>query len=231
MCCRSVQLRLDRTRNVGSFGSQADIGDTKFEYRLFFDLLTEFVVVRSENGHENDSHQRPELRLRRRVGRLCQQGRISGRGNRVPRGEPSQDPSRRPRRSPPAIRPGSVATCFGSTTAIKLGRVIVGLTRNFGSSAQFCSVPKRAFQAAPSGRFSTSTSRSTHRTTRRSRLTGEGELFYERATQILTDVAAARNMFGGLGQVPRGQSAGRHPRGARQARHHPAIARVHGALP
>lgn len=44
-----------------------------------------------------------------------------------------------------------------------------------------------------------------HRTTRRSSLTGEGELFYERATQILTDVAGARNLFGGVGQVPKGR--------------------------
>jgi len=44
-----------------------------------------------------------------------------------------------------------------------------------------------------------------HRTTRRSSLTGEGELFYERATQILTDVAGAQNLFGGSGQMPRGR--------------------------
>ncbi|MET0219807.1 MAG: LysR family transcriptional regulator [Tardiphaga sp.] len=44
-----------------------------------------------------------------------------------------------------------------------------------------------------------------HRTTRRSSLTGEGELFYDRATQILTDVAAAQNLFGGSAQVPRGR--------------------------
>jgi LysR family transcriptional regulator, regulator for bpeEF and oprC len=44
-----------------------------------------------------------------------------------------------------------------------------------------------------------------HRTTRRSSLTGEGEIFYERATQILTDVAGAQNLFGGSGQVPRGR--------------------------
>ncbi|MDF3808683.1 LysR family transcriptional regulator [Rhodopseudomonas sp. BAL398] len=43
------------------------------------------------------------------------------------------------------------------------------------------------------------------RTTRRSSLTAEGELFYERATQILTDVAGAQNLFGGSGQVPRGR--------------------------
>ena len=44
-----------------------------------------------------------------------------------------------------------------------------------------------------------------HRTTRRSSLTGEGEIFYERATQILTDVAGAQNLFGGSAQVPRGR--------------------------
>ncbi len=44
-----------------------------------------------------------------------------------------------------------------------------------------------------------------HRTTRRSSLTGEGELFYARATQILTDVAGAQNLFGGSGQVPKGR--------------------------
>jgi LysR family transcriptional regulator for bpeEF and oprC len=44
-----------------------------------------------------------------------------------------------------------------------------------------------------------------HRTTRRSSLTGEGELFYERATQILTDLAGAQNLFGGAGQTPKGR--------------------------
>ena len=44
-----------------------------------------------------------------------------------------------------------------------------------------------------------------HRTTRRSSLTGEGELFYERALQILGDVDTARNLFGGSGQAPRGR--------------------------
>jgi LysR family transcriptional regulator for bpeEF and oprC len=44
-----------------------------------------------------------------------------------------------------------------------------------------------------------------HRTTRRSSLTGEGELFYERATRILTDVAEAQNLFGGAGQIPKGR--------------------------
>ena len=44
-----------------------------------------------------------------------------------------------------------------------------------------------------------------HRTTRRSSLTGEGELFYERAAQILADVVGAQNLFGGSGQVPKGR--------------------------
>ncbi|WP_213979411.1 LysR substrate-binding domain-containing protein [Sphingomonas sp. dw_22] len=44
-----------------------------------------------------------------------------------------------------------------------------------------------------------------HRTTRRSSLTGEGELFYERASQILADVAGAQNLFGSSGQAPKGR--------------------------
>lgn len=44
-----------------------------------------------------------------------------------------------------------------------------------------------------------------HRTTRRLSLTGEGELFYERGTQILADVAGAQNLFGGSGQLPKGR--------------------------
>ena len=44
-----------------------------------------------------------------------------------------------------------------------------------------------------------------HRTTRRSSLTGEGELFYERATRILADVEEARDLFGGSGQHPKGR--------------------------
>lgn len=35
--------------------------------------------------------------------------------------------------------------------------------------------------------------------------TGEGELFYERATQLLADAQEARNLFGGPGQTPRGR--------------------------
>lgn len=44
-----------------------------------------------------------------------------------------------------------------------------------------------------------------HRTTRRSSLTGEGEIFYERASQILVDLDEAQNLFGGAGQAPRGR--------------------------
>lgn len=44
-----------------------------------------------------------------------------------------------------------------------------------------------------------------HRTTRRSSLTSEGEMFYGRATQILTDLAAAQNLFGGPGHAPKGR--------------------------
>ncbi len=44
-----------------------------------------------------------------------------------------------------------------------------------------------------------------HRTTRRSSLTGEGELFYERAAQILADVAGAQNLFGSSRQAPKGR--------------------------
>jgi LysR family transcriptional regulator for bpeEF and oprC len=44
-----------------------------------------------------------------------------------------------------------------------------------------------------------------HRTTRRSSLTSEGELFYERVTQILADVEEARDLFSGSGQLPKGR--------------------------
>ncbi|WP_189045430.1 LysR family transcriptional regulator [Aliidongia dinghuensis] len=43
------------------------------------------------------------------------------------------------------------------------------------------------------------------RTTRRTSLTGEGELLYEKATQLLSDVAGAENLFGGAGEAPRGR--------------------------
>jgi LysR family transcriptional regulator for bpeEF and oprC len=44
-----------------------------------------------------------------------------------------------------------------------------------------------------------------HRTTRRASLTGEGEVFYERATQVLADAAETRNLFGGSSEKPRGR--------------------------
>lgn len=44
-----------------------------------------------------------------------------------------------------------------------------------------------------------------HRTTRRSNLTGEGEVFYEKAIQLLSDVAETQNLFGGSGDSPRGR--------------------------
>lgn len=44
-----------------------------------------------------------------------------------------------------------------------------------------------------------------HRTTRKVRLTSEGELFYERARGILADVAAASTMFGRSGDTIRGR--------------------------
>jgi LysR family transcriptional regulator, regulator for bpeEF and oprC len=43
------------------------------------------------------------------------------------------------------------------------------------------------------------------RTTRRISLTGEGELFYDRATRLLTDIADAQNLFGGTDVPPRGR--------------------------
>jgi len=44
-----------------------------------------------------------------------------------------------------------------------------------------------------------------HRTTRRTTLTSEGELFYERAARLLADAQETRNLFGGPGQMPRGR--------------------------
>nr|WP_199045043.1 LysR family transcriptional regulator [Dyella sp. ASV24] len=44
-----------------------------------------------------------------------------------------------------------------------------------------------------------------HRTTRRVGLTGEGESLYERATALLNDVAAVRNLFGGSADHPVGR--------------------------
>src|SRR5690606_7109135 len=44
-----------------------------------------------------------------------------------------------------------------------------------------------------------------HRTTRRSNLTGDGELFYEKAIQLLSDVAETQHLFGGSVDAPRGR--------------------------
>lgn len=43
------------------------------------------------------------------------------------------------------------------------------------------------------------------RTTRRLNLTAEGELFYERATRLLTDITEAQNLFGGNALAPAGR--------------------------
>ena len=44
-----------------------------------------------------------------------------------------------------------------------------------------------------------------HRTTRRISLTAEGEQFYDRATRLLTEIADAKNLFGGSSFTPRGR--------------------------
>ena len=44
-----------------------------------------------------------------------------------------------------------------------------------------------------------------HRTTRRSTLTGEGELLYEHALQLLADADRTKNLFGGSHQAPCGR--------------------------
>lgn len=43
------------------------------------------------------------------------------------------------------------------------------------------------------------------RTTRRMSLTAEGELFYDRATRLLSEIADAKNLFGGRAVAPRGR--------------------------
>lgn len=58
---------------------------------------------------------------------------------------------------------------------------------------------------AVSGLEATLGARLLHRTTRRLALTGEGESLYERATALLNDVAAVRNMFGGSAEHPVGR--------------------------
>src|SRR4030095_15424292 len=44
-----------------------------------------------------------------------------------------------------------------------------------------------------------------HRTTRSATLTAEGEHFYERATQILAEVAEAKTLYSSKGTPPRGR--------------------------
>jgi LysR family transcriptional regulator for bpeEF and oprC len=44
-----------------------------------------------------------------------------------------------------------------------------------------------------------------HRTTRQTSLTSEGRLFYDRSVAILNEVGQARNLFGGVGDAPKGR--------------------------
>lgn len=44
-----------------------------------------------------------------------------------------------------------------------------------------------------------------HRTTRQTSLTSEGRLFYDRSISILNEVGQARNLFGGVGDTPKGR--------------------------
>jgi LysR family transcriptional regulator, regulator for bpeEF and oprC len=83
--------------------------------------------------------------------------------------------------------------------------VAVADNGNFARAAAALRMARPSVTNAVSALEASIGARLLHRTTRRSSLTGEGEIFYECATQILTDVAGAQNLFGGSGQVPRGR--------------------------
>jgi LysR family transcriptional regulator, regulator for bpeEF and oprC len=83
--------------------------------------------------------------------------------------------------------------------------VAVADNGNFARAAAALRMARPSVTNAVSALEASIGARLLHRTTRRSSLTGEGEIFYERATQILTDVAGAQNLFGGSGQVPSGR--------------------------
>lgn len=86
-------------------------------------------------------------------------------------------------------------------------RVFVSVVDN-GSFARAADALRMARPSVTNaiGRLETSVgARLLHRTTRRTSLTGEGEQLYDRATQLLADVADTRNLFGGTGDTPRGR--------------------------
>lgn len=83
--------------------------------------------------------------------------------------------------------------------------VAVVETGNFTRAADTLRMARPAVTNAINGLEKDVGARLLHRTTRRSSLTGEGELLYAHATTILKDVADTRNLFGGSGESPKGR--------------------------
>ncbi|MEN0036767.1 MAG: LysR family transcriptional regulator [Cellvibrio sp.] len=76
---------------------------------------------------------------------------------------------------------------------------------SFAKAADALSMTRPSVTNAINALESSIGARLLHRTTRRSSLTGEGEIFYEKAMQLLSEVAETKNLFGGSGDSPHGR--------------------------
>ncbi|GGA14531.1 LysR family transcriptional regulator [Dyella caseinilytica] len=83
--------------------------------------------------------------------------------------------------------------------------VTVAETRNFSRASDMLRMARPGITKAISELEASLGARLLHRTTRRVSLTGEGESLYERATGLLSDAAAIRNLFGGSEEHPAGR--------------------------
>ena len=77
--------------------------------------------------------------------------------------------------------------------------------RSFARAAEALRMTRPAVSNAVTDLETAVGARLLHRTTRRSTLSGEGELFYDRAIELLQRVEDTRHLFGGSAERPRGR--------------------------
>lgn len=83
--------------------------------------------------------------------------------------------------------------------------VAVAETGSFARAADSLRMARPSVSNAVAGLERSVGARLLHRTTRKTTLTGEGEILLERVVRLLSDIADTNNLFGGSGEFPRGR--------------------------